>query len=257
MGLDVVPVPALKDNYVYLLRDRETGATAAVDPGDAAPAIEALEKQGWAPLSIVLCTHHHWDHVNGNLALAERYGCEIACSRYDFDRARVPGATRAIGDRDRIELGNSSFVGVSIPGHTLGHIAYWSQTDAAAFCGDTLFAFGAGRLFEGTADQLKASLAKIAALPSTTRVYYGHEYAARNAEFALSLARDEATEKRFAEIQANLARGEFATPGLLADELATNPFFRVDDAAYRERAGLGSFTASHAFAELRARRDRW
>jgi hydroxyacylglutathione hydrolase len=212
---------------------------------------------------LILCTHHHWDHVDGNLELQQATACEIACSSYDLKR--VPGATRGLADGETIALGESRLRAIAIPGHTLGHMALYCEGAGTAgsgcgavFAGDTVFAFGAGRLFEGTAAQLRQSLARLAALPAQTRLYYGHEYAERNAAFALGLMPHDAQARaRWERLRAGLEKGELGTPGILADELATNPFFRVEGQAYRDRIGLGDKDATVALAELRARRDQW
>lgn len=259
MPLAMRAVRALKDNYAYVLRDEATGRTAAIDPSEAEPVRRALADLGWDPLHAILCTHHHWDHVGGNLDLAEDMRCEVVCS--DYDRGRVPGATRGLSDGESFALGESSLRAIAIPGHTLGHMALWSAADDVAFCGDSLFAMGAGRLFEGTAEQLRASLARLASLPRATQMAYGHEYADNNAAFAQSLAggpgKDEAVDERRTVLRDELARGGHGTFRPLAEELETNPFFRVEKAAYRRAVGLGAVSAAEAFAELRRRRDAW
>jgi hydroxyacylglutathione hydrolase len=193
--------------------------------------------------------------VGGNLELKAAGAHEIVCS--EFDRDRVPGATRFLRDGESAELGGVRLLAIAIPGHTLGHTAFFDPESASLFCGDTLFAFGAGRLFEGTAEQLRSSLAQIANRPGDTRLYFGHEYAARNAAFAQATVADPETQARAAAIAERLSLGEHGVPVPLADELRTNPFFRIEDPTYRARAGLAEMTALEAFTELRRRRDSW
>ena len=264
LALDVRPIPLLADNYAYLLRDEATGTLAALDPS-AAPAVErALAESGWSGgLALILCTHHHWDHVGGNLELQAKHGCDVVCSAHDL--ARVPGATRGRLDGESVAVGESVLTAIAIPGHTLGHTAYYlapkCDQPPALFSGDTLFAFGAGRLFEGTPEQLRASLGRIAHLPDDTRLYFGHEYAERNHAFARSLVvegkADEALEARWARLRERLTAGLPGVPASLSEEKSTNPFFRVEDPAFRERIGLAHLDAQAAFTELRVRRDAW
>lgn len=253
MTIEIHTLCVLKDNYCYLLRDVSSGFVAVVDPGEASPIVAALDKRDWQ-LDAVLCTHHHHDHVGGNAELKLLYDCEIVCSTYDLKR--VPKATIGLDDGESFSLGLTQVTAIAIPGHTLGHTAFYIKESDAVFCGDTLFAFGAGRLFEGDAAQLRSSLAKLAALPAQTQAYYGHEYAENNAHFAENLGNAEpALAKRAAEIRTRLRAGLMATPGLIGEELATNPFFRVEDPIWRVRYGFNEHDAASAFAELRRQRD--
>jgi hydroxyacylglutathione hydrolase len=254
--LDIVQIPALHDNYIYLLHDRETGAAAAVDPTIAEPVLEALEKRGWR-LGYVFNTHHHGDHVGGNRELKRRTGCTIVGFR--GDRARIPGIDHEVGEGDRVTLGASVAHVLETPGHTLGHIAYWFAEDDALFCGDTLFALGCGRLFEGTAEQMWASLDKFRALPPRTRVYCAHEYTQGNGRFALTVEPDnQALRARMVQVHEKRARGEPTVPSTLEEELATNPFLRADDPSLRTALGLPpEMETWRVFGMLRARKDRF
>lgn len=235
--LDIVQIPVLNDNYIYLAHEPESGATAVVDPAVAPPVLAALEARGWQ-LTHILNTHHHMDHVGGNLALKEAAGCVIVGPR--ADAGRIPGIDIEVGDGDVFKLGAAAARVFDVPGHTRGHIAYWFQDAGALFCGDTLFAMGCGRLFEGTPGQMYASLAKLAALPDDTRVYCAHEYTLANGRFALTVEPgNPALQARMAAVEALRAQGEPTVPSRLAEEKATNPFLRaanVEDFAARRAA---------------------
>ena len=182
--LEIVLVPALSDNYVYLLHDRESGATAVVDPGEAAPVEAALAERGWS-LTQIVNTHHHHDHTGGNADLKAKHGARLIGPR--AEAARIAGMDRTVGEGDAVEIAGHRAVVYETPGHTSGHISLHIPDSAALFCGDTLFALGCGRMFEGTPPQFWASLSTLRALPAETRVYCGHEYTQSNARFALSV----------------------------------------------------------------------
>lgn len=253
MALEVVRIPALSDNYNYLLHDTATGGTAVVDPSEAEPVLAALEQRGWT-LDAILNTHHHNDHVGGNAELQRRFGC--ATYGYGPDAHRIPGITHRLEDGDRVSLGESRAEVLFVPGHTLGHIAYHFAADKALFCGDTLFSLGCGRLFEGTPEQMHHSLQRLAALPPDTRVYCAHEYTQSNGDFALTLEPHNAPlQRRMEEVRALRARGEATVPSLLADELAANPFLRTESAEIRGTLDMKDAAAVQVFAEIRRRKD--
>lgn len=246
----VETVQALRDNYVHLLHDPTTGATAAIDPSEAAPVLTALAAKGWT-LTHVLCTHHHPDHTGGNAALREATGCEVVGAR--ADAARIPALTVAVDDGDRVPVGSASGSVLTIPGHTSGHIAYHFD-EGLLFCGDTLFSLGCGRLFEGTPEQMWASLCRLRALPGETRVYCGHEYTQSNARFALTIEpQNEALLRRVAEVERLRADGRPTVPSVLAEERAANPFLRADEPGVR--AVVGGDSDVQVFAALRRRKD--
>lgn len=251
--LDIRLVPMFADNYGFLIHDPVSGKTAAVDPGQAEPIIAALEGLGWA-LDLILNTHHHEDHVGGNLLLKARYGAQVVGPR--ADEGRIPGLDRGVGEGDLVGIGLYEAQVLEVHGHTRAHIAYWFADDHAVFCGDTLFALGCGRLFEGTASDMWHSLGKLRALPAETRVYCAHEYTQSNCRFALTLdSASEALLARAEAITAARAQGVPTVPSTIALERATNPFLRADDPAFLAATGLAGHAAVDVFAEIRRRKD--
>ncbi len=246
----IVGLPLLKDNYAWLLVGEKT--CAVVDPSEAEPVLAAVADAG-VPLTQILLTHHHWDHVGGvEGLLAAHPDLEVICSDHDLDR--IPGATRAVTDGEVVEAAGSQATCLRVPGHTLGAVAFHFAAEEAVFTGDTLFTAGCGRLFEGTPAQMHASLSALAALPRSTQVYCGHEYTVGNLAFAQSVdPDDEAVRLRLAEAQGRRHQGEPTVPATLAEELETNPFLRVGDPAFRAHTGRAD--PVEAFAELRSRKD--
>jgi hydroxyacylglutathione hydrolase len=253
--LEIEQIPALSDNYVYLLHEPRAGITAVVDPALAAPVLERLSARGWQ-LDWILSTHHHADHTGGNLELKQATGCRIAGPK--ADAARIPGIDLGLAEGDRFELGDAEAVVFETPGHTSGHISYWFADAGALFCADTLFSLGCGRLFEGTPAQMWRSLSKFAALPDDALVYCAHEYTQANARFALSVDPDNpALRARAAEVDRLRAAGRPTVPSTLGGERAANPFLRPHDPAIRQRLGLQNASDVDVFAELRRRKDRF
>lgn len=248
------PLPAFTDNYIWTLRDSPAAAPVVVDPGDAAPVLAMAEATGAAPAALLL-THHHPDHVGGAAALLRRWPGLPVFAPAD---ARIDLPCRRVGDGDTVDAGAWRFEVVAVPGHTLSHIAFHGH--GLLFCGDTLFSLGCGRLFEGTPAQMLASLDRLAALPAQSRVCCGHEYTLANAAFATTVDPGNAVlQRRAAEARALRDRGAPSLPALLADEVAANPFLRVDAPAVRAAvaARLGRMPADRVetFAELRRWKD--
>lgn len=251
--LQIVQIPVMQDNFVYLLHDEASGLTAAVDPALASPVTEKLDQRGWR-LTHILNTHHHFDHVGANEELKSTYGCHIIGPAADRDR--IPGIDTAVADGDTVMLGESSAQVFDVPGHTRGHIAYWFEDADALFCGDTLFSMGCGRLFEGTPAQMWQSLQKFLVLPDATKVYCAHEYTLSNAEFAMSIEPlNDALIARMDEVKSLRRDGLNTVPSTLGMEKATNPFLRPDSPEIQASLGLDGSDLYAVFAETRARKD--
>jgi hydroxyacylglutathione hydrolase len=240
----IIPIPAFADNYIWLIR--EGSHAAVVDPGDAKPVMAYLDANA-LELTAIIATHHHGDHVGGNLGLLARWPCPVFGPAHET----IPGRTRALVEGDRIDIPRIgvTFGVLDIPGHTSGHIAYVGDVGGtpSLFCGDTMFAAGCGRLFEGTPAQMWSSLGKLAALDPATRVYCGHEYTLANLKFARAVEPgSRVLDARTAREQAKRDRGEPTLPSTVADERATNPFLRATEPAVRAAAEAH---AGHALAD--------
>lgn len=255
-SLDVALIKAFQDNYIYLLRTPGSGAVGIVDAGDAAPAIAELERQG-LQLSHIFNTHHHSDHIGGNAALKARFP-EARLIGPRSETARIAGMDLTVAEGDVVDFGSVSFRAIEVPGHTRGHIAFFSEDAEALFCGDTLFALGCGRLFEGTPAQMWHSLGKLARLPAATRVFCGHEYTQNNARFARTVdPGNAALAQRAEEVDRLRVAGQPTIPSTIGLENATNPFLRADEPAVAEAVGLPGADPVDVFAEVRARKDRF
>ena len=249
MSLTVRQFPCLSDNYGFIIRDEASGRTACIDTPDPDAILTALAKEGWG-LDFIFNTHWHPDHAGGNAAVKAATGALIVGPQ---EVTRISQLDRLVVDGDVVELGETRFEVMDTGGHTLGHITYFDAADRIAFVGDTIFALGCGRLFEGTAQQMWTSLSRLAALPDETRVYCAHEYTAANARFALSIDPDPALRRRADEIFAARERGEPTVPTSIALEKATNPFLRAPLlAAALGKAGVPDH---EAFAAVRAAKD--
>jgi hydroxyacylglutathione hydrolase len=251
--LAIIQIPVLIDNYIYLIHDPVSGETAVIDPALAQPVLDVLEKKGWR-LTCVLNTHHHWDHVGGNLELKQKTGCKIIAAQSDWDR--IPGIDVGVIEDDFISLGSHTARVISTPGHTSGHIVYHFSEDRALFCGDTLFVMGCGRLFEGTPEQMWNSLQKLKALPPSTRIYCTHEYTQANGRFALSVEPGNSQlQQKMIEVQQRRAENKPTVPSTIEQERATNPFLRADSISIQKTLGLEMQSPLCVFTELRKRKD--
>ncbi|MBK9004710.1 MAG: hydroxyacylglutathione hydrolase [Sphingomonadales bacterium] len=237
MPLEIIRIPVLSDNYVWLVHEPTSGETMAVDPAVAEPVLTEAERRGWK-ITQIWNTHWHPDHTGGNAAIKEATGCAITGPAAESDR--IPTLDRKVGEGDSVRLGAVEARVLDVPAHTAGHIAYHFATEQAAFVGDTLFAMGCGRLFEGTAEQMFANMRKLEALGDDTRVYCAHEYTQSNGRFALTVEPDnEALVARMEEVNALRERGEPTVPTTIGLEKATNPFMRagsVEELAERRAA---------------------
>lgn len=251
--LEIYQFPCLSDNYAFLLHDPDTGATAVVDTPEVEAIERALEAKNWQ-LTHIFNTHHHYDHTGGNLLLKERHHCVIV--GFEADRERLPGLDVGIREGDVVELGKTRFEVFETPGHTVGHIAYLCRESKAGFVGDTLFALGCGRLFEGSPGQMWQSLQKISAWPEDTRIYCAHEYTEANAAFALTIESDNPELlARAEEIKACRARNQPTVPTLLKLEKQTNPFLRAHHPSLQKAVDLIGRQPEQVFAEVRRRKD--
>ena len=236
--MEIVAVPVLTDNYVWLIHNDETGETAAVDPSVSEPVLDAAAARGWS-VTQVLNTHWHPDHTGGNEGIKAATGCTITAPA---EAKRVSQVDRVVVEGDRVTVAGAECVVWEIPAHTAGHIAYYFEDEGMIFVGDTMFAMGCGRLFEGTAEQMYSNLQRIAALPGDIRIYCGHEYTLANARFAAHAEpQNEAVSARLNQVKGLRDRGLITLPTTVAEERGTNPFVRASNVA--------------EFARLRAEKD--
>ena len=250
-ALQIELVPCLKDNYAYLVHDADAKLTAVVDPSEPDPVRQALSRHGWT-LSHILNTHHHFDHTGGNLPLKEQFGAKVVGPAKD--RERIPGIDVEVSEAAPWTFGARRIAVLEIPAHTRAHIAF--VFDDAVFTGDTMFAMGCGRLFEGTPAMMWASLSKLMTLPDATRVFCGHEYTQSNGRFALTLEPGNAAlAQRMREVDAARAKGAPTIPSTIGLEKKTNPFLRPDSAEIRRSLGLADAGDVEVFAEMRKRKD--
>jgi len=255
MALQIELLPAFKDNYIFLIHDQSSEKTAVVDPGDAYVVMKALKAKNWS-LDVILVTHHHLDHIGGNLKLIEEFGCQVI--GFEADSTRIPGITHLVSEGQTISFGKSKAYTLEVPGHTRGHIAYWFKKDLALFCGDTLFAMGCGRLFEGSAKQMWTSLEKLSQLPPNTRVYCAHEYTQANGQFALKIeAENKDLQKRMENVTQLRRANKPSLPSTIDLELKTNPFLRTTSPEIRKNLNLNESKNWQVFAEIRRLKDQF
>lgn len=251
--LEVYQFPCLQDNYGFLIHDSATGATASIDTPEVAPINRALADKGWQ-LTHILNTHHHFDHAGGNEALKAQWQCQVVGAAIDAER--IPGIDLEVKDGESLAFGSAHAEVLEVPGHTSGHIAYYFAEAQIAFVGDTLFALGCGRLFEGTPQQMNDSLNKLMALPDATVVYCAHEYTEANAAFAATVEPDNpALQQRMLDIQRLREAGQPTVPTSIGLERATNPFVRTGSAELQSVLGMVGADAVDVFAETRRRKD--
>ena len=237
--LEIVRIAALSDNYIWLVHDPDSGETMVVDPAEADPVLAEAERRGWT-IDAIWNTHWHPDHTGGNAAIKQATGAPVIAPA--AEAAKIPTADLLVVEGDIVQLGKHAATVLETPAHTAGHITYHFADDAVAFTGDTLFAMGCGRLFEGTAAQMYANMQRLAALPPETLVYCAHEYTLSNARYArVAEPGNEAIADRLREVEAMRERGEATVPTTIAQERATNPFMRAQ--------------SIEQFAERRASKD--
>lgn len=254
MTLEIHQFLCLADNFGVLVHVPETGATASIDAPDAAPILAALAEKHWR-LTDILVTHHHADHVQGIPGLKSAFP-DVRVVGPAKEAAQIGTLDQTVKDGDVVSVGPHAAKVIEVPGHTLGHVAYWFERDGLLFSGDTLFAMGCGRGFEAPAEVLYRSLMKLAALPGATQIYCGHEYTLANARFARSVdPANENLKTREAEVAALRAAGRFTLPTRMDLELATNPFLRASNPAVQASVGLAGGDPAQVFAALRERKN--
>lgn len=257
--MQVFRISALSDNYIFLLYDNKQNIAAVVDPAQAKPVLTKLQELK-ADLVAIFNTHHHSDHVGGNPELIQKFP-QLTVYGGSFDKGRIPGQQVFLEDGDRVSFGDRTGEVLFVPGHTRAHIAYYfppenSTETGELFCGDTLFAGGCGRLFEGTPAQMVNSLSKIRALPDNTRIWCAHEYTLKNLKFAMTVdGENPELQKRFEQVKAHRSKNQATVPSLLKVEKHTNPFLRWEEAALQSAAN--SSDSVQTFAKLRGMKDKF
>ncbi len=249
--IEVHQFPCLSDNYGFLLHDGESGETVCIDTPDAEVYLAEAASKGWT-ITQIWNTHWHPDHAGGNEAIKAATGCSVTAPA--IDAPRIGGVDRAVGGGDTVRIGSYEAAVIDVGGHTMGHVAYHLPAAGIAFVGDSVFALGCGRMFEGSPPQFWASLSRIRELPPETLLYCAHEYTAANARFAIHADPENAALQAYVgEIAERRERGEPTVPAVLSRELLTNPFLRADNAAIQ--AIWGGDSASETFAALRRAKD--
>ena len=251
--MQITPIPCLTDNYAYIIHDSNSKTVGVVDPSDAKPIISFLNKKN-LKLNFILNTHHHFDHIGGNLELKKLYNAKVV--GFLGDKHRIPGIDITLKDNEEWTFGNSMVKILHIPGHTSGHICFFFEKEEAAFTGDTLFSLGCGRIFEGDHKQMLASLNKIKKLPKNTNIYCGHEYTHKNAEFCMAYDQNNTELKKKFEIIKKLRLKSLPTiPTSLADELNSNIFLRCDQNDIKIKLNMQNQEDFEVFKKIRDLKD--
>tara|TARA_B100001029_G_C14966569_1_gene397665 strand:- start:150 stop:914 length:765 start_codon:yes stop_codon:yes gene_type:complete len=251
--IEVTVIKCLSDNYSYIIADKDTGTIGVIDPSEFEPIDIEIDKN-YKKLDFILNTHHHGDHVGGNLELKKKYGSKVVCSKYG--KNQIPGADIKKGDGEIFLLGKTKFEIIHIPGHTLDHISFFSKNSKIIFTGDTLFSLGCGRIFEGTLKQMFDSLEKIKKIPKNTMIYCGHEYTLSNGNFCLSIDKENIIlKKRIKEIKDKLNKNLPTIPVSLADEIKTNIFLRCDNKKIKNSLDMNNSSKLEVFSKLRKLKD--
>ena len=253
--LEIIIIKCLSDNYSYLIKDKKTNLVGVVDPSEFNPVDIEISKT-YKKLDFILNTHHHNDHVGGNMDLKKKYNSKIICSSYD--EKKIPGVDIKKSDGDQFSLGETNFKIIHIPGHTLGHIALYSEKANVIFTGDTLFSLGCGRIFEGTFEQMFESLEKIKNLPKNTMLYCGHEYTEKNGQFCISIDKENVRLRNRINDVKNKAQKKLPTlPISLGEEIETNIFLRCDDKKIKSNLKMDNNSKLEVFTKLRNLKDKF
>jgi len=246
-------IPCLKDNYSYLIIDEKNKKVCVIDPSESKPVINFLEKNN-LKLNYILNTHHHYDHVGGNIELKKKYNAQIFGFEKDFNR--IPEIDIKLKDGEIWKKKNFEAKVIHIPGHTLGHVCFYFYNDNNLFTGDTLFSLGCGRIFEGTHEQMFSSLEKIKKLPPKTKIYCGHEYTLQNSKFCIQYDKENKNLiRKINEIEDKLKNNKPTIPSTLEDELKNNIFLRSGNKHIKIKSNIGSGSSLMAFSKLRDLKD--
>jgi len=251
--MQITPIPCLTDNYAYIVNDNIYKTVGVVDPSEASPIITFLKKKN-LKLNYILNTHHHYDHIGGNIELKKLYNAKVV--GFDGDKHRIPGIDIKLKDNSLWVFGNSSVKVLHIPGHTLGHICFFFEKEKIAFTGDTLFSLGCGRIFEGDHKQMLTSLNKIKKLPRDTKIYCGHEYTYKNAEFCIKYDSDNVNlKKKFEQIKKLKSNDLPTLPTILEEELKANIFLRCDQSDLKTKLNMKNQEVLKVFKKVRDLKD--
>ena len=251
--IEIIQIQLLSDNYSYIIRDKNTNITCCIDPSVAKDIVNVLQNRG-IDLNFILNTHHHQDHVGGNLELKEIYNCKIiGCSD---DQNRIPGIDIKLKDSEEFNIGESVFKVIDTPGHTIGHICFYFEDQNFLFCGDTIFSLGCGRLFEGSYEQMTESILKIRSLPDCTKIFCGHEYTESNAKFAEFLdSGDDLLKKKILNIKKDRLESKPTIPAVLEEEKKLNPFMKFDNQEYLDSIKIENISNAENFKKIRIMKD--
>mgnify|MGYP001486490804 CR=1 FL=1 len=253
--LNIDIISCLNDNYSYLLHDKKTNTVAIIDPSDFNPCDQEIEKKH-KKLDYIINTHHHFDHVGGNQELKKKYRAKVL--GFENDKARIPGIDKGLTENETFKIGETFFKVIFVPGHTKGHIAFYSEQEKIIFTGDTLFSLGCGRIFEGTCKQMFDSINKIKNLPIKTKIYCGHEYTKNNLDFCLRYEKDNQYLIKKTNWVDNKIDNKLPTiPTYLEDELKTNIFLRCDDLAIKKGLNMEDASEELIFEKLRNLKDKF
>ena len=251
--IKVIQIATLSDNYSYIIVDAVSKLNACIDPSVSGTIENFLEKNDLI-LDYIINTHHHNDHVGGNLELKKKYNCKIIGNLKDQER--IPGIDIKLKDNDIFKLGESEFKVIDTPGHTVGHVCYYFKEDKVLFSGDTLFSMGCGRLFEGSATQMVKSLKKLRSLPGETKIYCGHEYTQSNANFALHLSpRNNKLKEKVIKIEKTRKKKLSTIPSSIEEEVLLNPFLNFDNSNFIKEIGLENVNDYENFRKIRVMKD--
>jgi len=249
----IIPIPCLTDNYAYIICDNSSKTTGVIDPSEAKPIISFLKREK-LKLNYILNTHHHFDHIGGNVELKKIYNAKVV--GFKGDKHRIPGIDITVKDNESWNFGNSTVKIFHIPGHTLGHICFFFEKEKIVFTGDTLFSLGCGRIFEGDAKQMFDSLSKIKNLPKNTKIYCGHEYTYKNAEFCMKYDNNNTyLKKKFEEIKKLRIKNLPTIPSSLEEELKSNIFLRCDKKELKAKLNMKNQEDLEVFKKVRDLKD--